>query len=276
MSVIPCPQHFWEQEMISPPVTGQSISCCPTNPQQTLLPNQSLYRWPRGIVTYSATRVAGNQRQTRTKKASFNKSCCNYQKVYWFYRHKINVHQSISVVWPANLGGTTNVFVFHNTCTYEQSNTSPVLNFMLSTPLCVAQWLRHWDTNRKVAGPNPSGRTMALGLTPPLTEMSTRNIAWGKGGRSVGLLTLPCSCVYCLKIYEPLPPGTLRACQGLQWDCFTFLPPCAIRNYDTTDPVNTTDTVNTTFIWCVFTKLFSSDMFRPLLAIFRLSDHHTK
>ena len=26
---------------------------------------------------------------------------------------------------------------------------------------------------------NPSGRTMALGLSQPLTEMSTRNISWG-------------------------------------------------------------------------------------------------
>ena len=26
---------------------------------------------------------------------------------------------------------------------------------------------------------NPSGRTMTLGLTLPLTEMSTRNISWG-------------------------------------------------------------------------------------------------
>jgi hypothetical protein len=29
--------------------------------------------------------------------------------------------------------------------------------------------------------PNPSGRTMALGSTQPLTEMSTRNLRWGKG-----------------------------------------------------------------------------------------------
>jgi hypothetical protein len=28
--------------------------------------------------------------------------------------------------------------------------------------------------------PNPSSRTMALGLTQPLTEMSTRNIPGGK------------------------------------------------------------------------------------------------
>jgi len=38
---------------------------------------------------------------------------------------------------------------------------------------------------------NPSGRTMALGLTQPLTEMSTRNISWGgKGGRCVRLTNL--------------------------------------------------------------------------------------
>jgi len=57
------------------------------------------------------------------------------------------------------------------------------------------QWrsrLRHCATCRKVTGSipngftgifhwhNPSGRTMALGLTQPLTEMSTRSISWGK------------------------------------------------------------------------------------------------
>jgi hypothetical protein len=31
------------------------------------------------------------------------------------------------------------------------------------------------------SGPNPSSRTMALGLTQPLTEMSTRNLPGGKG-----------------------------------------------------------------------------------------------
>jgi hypothetical protein len=41
-------------------------------------------------------------------------------------------------------------------------------------------------------------------------------------GRCVGLTTLPPSCADCLKIWEPQPPGTLWACQGLEWDCFTF------------------------------------------------------
>ena len=51
--------------------------------------------------------------------------------------------------------------------------------------------MRHCATSRKVAGSfpdgvtgifhwhNPSGRTMALGLTQPLKEMSIRNISWG-------------------------------------------------------------------------------------------------
>jgi len=51
--------------------------------------------------------------------------------------------------------------------------------------------LLHYATNRQVAGSipdgvtgifqrhNPSGRTMALGSTQPLTEKSTRCISWG-------------------------------------------------------------------------------------------------
>ena len=51
-------------------------------------------------------------------------------------------------------------------------------------------WLSHCATSRKVAGSIPDGvtgifhwhdpsvRTVTLGLTQPLTEMSTRNISW--------------------------------------------------------------------------------------------------
>jgi len=34
---------------------------------------------------------------------------------------------------------------------------------------------------------NTSGRTMALGSTKPVTEMSTRNISWGIGGVGGGV-----------------------------------------------------------------------------------------
>jgi len=44
------------------------------------------------------------------------------------------------------------------------------------------QWIFHWHKN-------PSDRTMALGSTQPLTEMSARSISWGKGGGCVRLTT---------------------------------------------------------------------------------------
>jgi hypothetical protein len=66
-------------------------------------------------------------------------------------------------------------------------------------------WLRHCATSRKVADsspdeiigcffslPNPSSRTMVLGLIQSVTEMSTRNLPGGvKGGRRVRLTILP-------------------------------------------------------------------------------------
>jgi len=55
---------------------------------------------------------------------------------------------------------------------------------------------------------------MALELTQLLTEMSSRNISWGIGSWCIGLI-LPPSCAECLEIWEPQPPGTLRACPGL-------------------------------------------------------------
>jgi hypothetical protein len=59
-----------------------------------------------------------------------------------------------------------------------------------------ASWLRNYATRRKVAVSSPdevigffnwrnsSSRTMTLGSTQPLTEMSTRNLPGGKGWQS--------------------------------------------------------------------------------------------
>jgi len=57
---------------------------------------------------------------------------------------------------------------------------------------------------------NPSGRTMALGLTQP-----PGMFPGGKDGRCVRLRTLSSSCADCLEIGEPQPPRTLWACLGL-------------------------------------------------------------
>jgi len=65
-------------------------------------------------------------------------------------------------------------------------------NFTSGNIFCWGSWLRQCATSRKVAGSipdgvieifhwhNPSGRTMAQGLTQLLKEMSNRNISWGK------------------------------------------------------------------------------------------------
>jgi len=58
---------------------------------------------------------------------------------------------------------------------------------------------------------------MALGSTQPLTEMSTRNISWGKEVRCVRLKTLPPSCAivtYSGNLNFLEPSGPLQACNG--------------------------------------------------------------
>jgi hypothetical protein len=87
-------------------------------------------------------------------------------------------------------------------------------------------WLRHCTTNRKVAGSildgiigifhwhYPSGRTMALGLTQGLTEMSTRNISWGR--RADNLTTFMCRLSWNLGTSTSWnPQGLSRPVMGL-------------------------------------------------------------
>jgi hypothetical protein len=68
----------------------------------------------------------------------------------------------------------------------------------------------------------PYDRTMSLGSTQPVVKMSTRNFPGGKGDRCVRLTTSPPSCAKCHEIWEPKPPGILRATPGLLRDPFTF------------------------------------------------------
>jgi hypothetical protein len=99
------------------------------------------------------------------------------------------------------------------------------LSMLFHLEHAVAQWLRHCATNRKVAGSvpdgvrisHPSGRTMALGSTQPLTVMVTRNISWGKGGRC-GRRPCPLHVLIVLKsgnLSLPEPSGPVKACNGI-------------------------------------------------------------
>jgi hypothetical protein len=69
------------------------------------------------------------------------------------------------------------------------------------------------DVTGIVHGHNPFDLTMALGSTRPVTV--PRIFPGGKGGWCVGLTTLPSSCAYSHEIWEPQPPGALRASPGL-------------------------------------------------------------
>ena len=58
---------------------------------------------------------------------------------------------------------------------------------------------------------------MGLGSNLPLTEMSTRSISWGKGGRCLRLTTLPPSCTVVTKSGNLIflePSGPVQACNG--------------------------------------------------------------
>ena len=106
-------------------------------------------------------------------------------------------------------------------------------------------WLRHCATSREVACSipdgangifhwhNPSGRTMVLGSTQPLKEMSSRYTSWGGGkvGRCVGHLHVPTVLKSgILNLLEP--SGLSRAALGLLYllqDTRTWLQHYAVR-----------------------------------------------
>ena len=85
--------------------------------------------------------------------------------------------------------------------------------------------IRSCATNRKVTGSipdgvigifhlhNPSDRTMALGSTQPLTEMSTRRISWGQMRPVRKADNLTTFLYRCHEIWEP--SGPLQACNGI-------------------------------------------------------------
>ena len=98
----------------------------------------------------------------------------------------------------------------------------------------VAQWLRCCATSSLVRSQLvsleffidiKSDRTMDLGSTQPLTEMSNRSISWGKGGRCVRMTTYhhPVSLsrnLGTLTSWNPL--GLSRPVMGLLYLYLTF------------------------------------------------------
>jgi len=87
----------------------------------------------------------------------------------------------------------SNLFCGHKECRLPEVSVTSFLPLHIYIYIC----LRHCAKSRKIAGSIPgsvirtfrfhnlSGRTMALGLTHPLTEMTIRNISLG--GKAVGV-----------------------------------------------------------------------------------------
>jgi len=116
-------------------------------------------------------------------------------------------------------------------CYCHRSHKFQAALFILGARCWWRSWLRHCATSRKVAGSIPDG---VIGIFhchnpsrphygPGVDSASNRNkyqeyFLVGKGGRCVGLTTLPPSCADCLEIWEPQPPGILRArCWWRSW-----------------------------------------------------------
>jgi hypothetical protein len=84
-------------------------------------------------------------------------------------------------------------------------------------------WLRHCATSQKGMGSIPddvTGIFIDIILPAALWPWVPGIIPGGTGCWCAGMKTLPPWCADCLVIWEPQPPGTLRACPGLWWDCF--------------------------------------------------------
>jgi hypothetical protein len=147
-------------------------------------------QWVNVIVSqkYPSLRNKNSIYYPKITNNPFSKYTCssvaNTFAVLWFFE-LTSTYSCVHVVTESNSAKIWSR-VYRNT-----NSVFGTYQFVIRGPLMVAQWLRYRATNRNVAGSipdgiteifhwhNPSDRTMALGSTQPLTEMSTRNISWG-------------------------------------------------------------------------------------------------
>ena len=104
---------------------------------------------------------------------------------------------------------------------------------------------------------------MALWSTQPLTEMSTRNIFWGEGGKGgwfVGLTTLAPSFVDCLEIWEPEPPGTRRACARIAFHLFYYIYDTCLFSAFISSPTSSVERFRFYFWWRILKSSWVSNL----------------
>jgi len=103
----------------------------------------------------------------------------------WFVLNAVGV-DLICIHYTYLMGGDGFVFVGYNTLGHGK-----IFAWNVDMLWAYYKTLRYYATSLKFAGSipddvigifhrhNPSGRTVALGSTQPLPQMSTRNISWG-------------------------------------------------------------------------------------------------
>jgi hypothetical protein len=144
----------------------------------------------------------------------------------------ILLHSAVASITTNQCGIYTAVYTIIVLWTHKHGGSAIKYNYLLyhSKGTLCGSWSRHCATKQKEKGSipegiiwifrwhNPSSRTMALGSTQPLTEMSTRNISLGVrvasmyGLQPYQLHVLTLLISGCLNILEP--SGPVQACNG--------------------------------------------------------------
>jgi hypothetical protein len=134
------------------------------------------------ISNYSVTNMKAN-----TCQPTMVQRKCESHHLFWQVTYLYKIPQ---VSLCSGLAIRTWCVIMKSTC--SKLNTTLKIGGMQWR-----SWLRHCATSWKVAGSipngvtgffhwhNPSGCTLALGSTQPLTEMSTRNVSWEVKAASV-------------------------------------------------------------------------------------------
>ena len=152
---------------------------------------------------------------------------CSCVCTVWFWRQQ---ELNFDVIWGRNRGDPGSI-LDQGMCDFWRIKWHWDRFYRSNLTFRGTSWRRSLRLNAAGSSRLPSGRTVALGSTQPVTEMSTRDLSWGggKSGRCVGLTTLPHSRADCLKMLGAStfcsPRGLSRPVQGeLYLLCFCFFP----------------------------------------------------